>query len=68
MRCDAEMDLEWTFPFCALCVSLPRFAANVVSEPEIRTCTTGGIYPDRAAKQQTPVVQVLISQVLNKNQ
>ena len=28
---------------------------------EIVTCITGGIYPDRAAKQQTPVVQVTIS-------
>ena len=27
----------------------------------IITCVTGGIYPDRAAKQQTPVVQVIIS-------
>jgi hypothetical protein len=32
-----------------------------LSETEIITCATGGIYPDRAAKQQTPVTQVIIS-------
>ena len=28
---------------------------------EIITCITGDIYPDRAAKQQTPLMQVIIS-------
>ena len=28
---------------------------------EIITCITSGIYPDRAAKQQTPGMQVIIS-------
>jgi hypothetical protein len=35
-----------------------------LSKTERITCVAGGIYPDRAAKQQTPVMQVIISQFL----
>jgi hypothetical protein len=35
----------------------------VLSETEILTGITGGIYPDRAAKQQTPVMPVSISKI-----
>ena len=35
-----------------------------LGETEIITCVAVGIYPDRAAKQQTPVMQVIISQFL----
>ena len=31
------------------------------------TCITGGIYPDRAAKQQTPAMQVILVSFLKKN-
>ena len=31
---------------------------------EIITCVTGDIYPDRAAKQQVPVMQVPVMQVI----
>ena len=43
---------------------LLRIPYALLRNCEIITGITGGIYPDRAAKQQTPVMQVIISQFL----
>ena len=42
-----------------------RVRPKAFSETERITCITGGIYPDRAAKQQTPVMQLILSRFLN---
>ena len=50
--------------------TLPRQTERIPQKILVRndkriTCITGGIYPDRAAKQQQPVMQVILFVSLN---